>query len=505
MRALSRAWISLAAFGLLAAPVVSAHAETDGRIGITNVYSQVTGPDAAFDAALLRVWLRSERIGGRNIALIVDARSDIPILAAPADKFELNNTTIFNDECRGDATADKHPDCRDVPYRESRIGQLLHQAGIFDAFLRFGDIGAGKNAISVGRRTIYEAGLATVDGVTFERGLDRSRFGVFAGAAPDPLTRMFSADYQTGGGYYAFQAEKLWVRVGTVAQMYKFEADRVTVHNHNFLGISRSLRLATLLQFDVIPDAQERLVQADLTYRPSGQYRFRASITRYRPWNFAVSESHIIQPPEDGLIDDFRDATNAPGSSIRGKVDFKQPEVLEDELRTSAINQAKLVAHYTTARSLTPFLSLAFRTREIDGATGIGAGGGIYAYDLYDTGIIGRLRFDHIIGFDYDTDRLGVTAERRMTDSFAFGGSLEYGLVSYRPEDNGLHDSYPESSSFYGVSVLVRSDKMSGISYFAQADYLAESRKMPAQNATSLEPDKDSTTIMATLGVSYRF
>lgn len=508
MKTFSRAAsISVAAFGLAAGPV-SARGETEGRIGVTNVYSQVSGPDASFDAALLRVWLRSERIGGRNMALIIDARSDVPVLAAPADKLELNKTTVFNDECRGDSSNEKHPDCRDVPYREQRLGQLLHTAGIYDAFLRFGEIGPGKSAISVGRRTIYEAGLATVDGVTFERGMDTSRFGAFVGAAPDPLTRMFTPDYQTAGGYYAFQAEKLWVRVGTVAQTYKFEADRVTVHNHNFLSFTRSLRLATLVQFDLIPDAQERLVQADLTFRPSGQYRFRGSLTRYRPWNYAVSEAHVVQYPEQDLIDDFRSATRGTvggnTSTLRGKIGYKNPEVMEDELRTSAINQAKLVAHYTTARSLTPFASLAFRTREIDGATGIGAGLGVYSYDLYDTGINGRARVDHIIGFDYDTDRLGITAERRMSDTFAFGGSLDFGLVSYRQENDVLHEGYPESSTFYGVSALVRNDKMSGLSIFGQVDYLAEARKAPTAD-TSLEPDESSTTIMATVGMSYRF
>lgn len=501
MRILSRYRIALGAAALLAAPALSAHADTEGRIGLTNVYSQVTGPDAAFDAALLRIWLRSERIGGRNLGLHIDMRSDLPVMATPADKFELGGTTVFNDQCRGDADPDPHKDCRDVPYREQRLGQLLHQAGIYDAYLRFGEISPGHGAISVGRKTIYEAGLAAVDGVTYERGLDGSRFGVFGGAAPDPLSRMFTPDFQTAGGYYALQAEKLWVRLGAVAQMYKFEADRVTIHNHDFWGITRSLRLAAMLQFDVIPDAQERLVHADLTYRPSGQYRFRASVTRFRPWNYAVSESHVIQYPEGRLLDDFEETR----SNIVGGRKYKEAEVLEADLRTSAINQAKLVAHYTTSRSLSPFVSIAFRTREIDGKSAILAGAGVYGYDMYDTGVTGRLRLDHVIGFDYGSDRLSLTAERRMTESFAFGGSLEYGMVTYESGDDLFNESYPESSSYYGVSAIVRNDKMSGLSLFLQAEYLAEQRKLPTQNATSLKPDANSTTIMATAGVSYRF
>lgn len=493
--------IALGAVALLAAPVLSAHADTEGRIGITNMYSQVTGPDAAFDAALLRIWLRSERIGGRNLALIIDSRSDIPVMASPAKKFELGGTSVFNDHCRGDADQDAHPACRDVPYRETRFGQLLHQAGIYDAYLRFGEIGPGRSAISVGRRTIYEAGLAAVDGVTYERGFDRARLGVFAGAAPDPLTRMFTPDYQTAGGYYALQAERLWVRLGAVAQTYKLEPDRITLHNHDFWGITRSLRLAALLQFDVIPDAQERLVQVDLTYRPSGQYRFRASVTRFRPWNYAESESHVIQYPEGRLLDDFTETRTGLG----GRLDYKNAEVLEDELRTSAVNQAKLVAHYTTARSLSPFVSLAYRTREIDGKSSILAGLGVYGYDFYDTGITGRARFDHVIGYDYASDRVSFNAERRMTESFAFGGGLQYGAVTYESGDDRFNEGYPQATTYYGVSAIVRNDKMDGLSLFLQAEYLAETRQLPAQNPNSLKPDTDSTTIMATAGVSYRF
>jgi hypothetical protein len=428
-------------------------------------------------------------------------------MATVAKKYDqLSGTkSVFNEQCRGDADADLHPDCRDVPYRETRMGQLLQQAGIYDAYLRFGEVGPGRGAISVGRKTIYEAGLSTVDGVTYERGMDAARYGVFGGLTPEPLTRMFSPDYQMVGGYYALQKEKLWVRLGLASQLYQFAPDRITLHNHDFFAITRSLRLAAMLQFDAIPDAQERLVNVDLTYRPSGQYRFRASVTRFRPWDYAESESHVIQYPEGRLLDDFQRARDEAGNNL--KTDYTNPEVLEPELRTSAINQAKLVAHYTTSRSLTPFLSGAFRTREIDGATSILASVGLYGYDVYDTGITGRLRLDHVIGFDYDTDRLYLTAERRMNESFAFGGGLEYGMNKYRLDDSPLDEGKPESSGWYGVNVMVRNDKMSGLSLFFQAEYMAEQRDMKGQAEfnNTLKADDASTTILATAGVTYRF
>jgi hypothetical protein len=180
-------------------------------------------------------------------------------------------------------------------------------------------------------------------------------------------------------------------------------------------------------------------------------------------------------------------------------------------VRTSAINQAKLVAQYTTSSSFTPYLSVAYRSREIDSKTGLVAGAGLYAYDPYDLGIVGRARLEHQIGFTSDSDLLFITAERRMSDSFAFGGGLQYGMVKYKSEGPAaLRQFDPKGATFYGVSLLVRNDKMSGLSLFAQLDYIGEQVDRPAVSPVNAHPagwdvKKDSTTLSGTLGVTYRF
>jgi hypothetical protein len=261
-----------------------ASADTEGRISVTNVYETVTGPDATFDAALFRVYLRSESISGRNVALIVDARSDYVVMDDAAKKPDQDfglGATVFSSRCRG--FADVNDECRDAAIREQRLGQMAHLAGVYDAFLRFGEVEEGKFAVSFGRRTIYEAGLSTVDGATVERGFDRARVGVFLGAAPNPVTRMFNGQYQTAGSYFAMQRQRFLLRAGVVGQAFEGGIDRVTITNHDFFAISRSMRISAMVNFDVIPDAQERLVQLDFTFRPSGQYRVRASVIRFRP------------------------------------------------------------------------------------------------------------------------------------------------------------------------------------------------------------------------------
>lgn len=511
MRPLSRARCTFTA-GLAAAAAIAlaprdARAELEGRIGVTNLYGQVTGPDASFDATLLRIWLRNERIGGRKMSFVVDARSDLPLLATAKDGFE--DGKVFNEQCRGDADSTRHPGCADIPIREQRIGQLLHLAGIYDAYMMFGELEAGSGAISVGRKTIYEAGLSTVDGVVYERQMERSRLGVFGGLSPDPLTRMFSVQHQAAGGYYAFQHERAWIRLGAFAQLYEGAPDRITLHNHDFWAISNSLRLAAIVQFDAVP-AQDRLVQVDLTFRPSGRYRLRASVMRFRPYDFVESPSHLIQPPEDALVDDFRSATRGTNpiggeSVLEGRFGYRNPEVLEVDLRTSAINQAKFVGHYTMASGLTPFVSAAWRTREIDGAAALMVGGGVYTYDFLNLGIVGRLRLDHVAGFTNDHDRVTLDIEQRLNESLAFGGGLIFGTVKYHGRDEVVNDGYAASTTVTGASVRVRNDKMTGLSLFGQVDYVIENRDMGDQAEGSRDADASSTTLTGMAGVSWRF
>ena len=502
---------ALVACGLAGAALASPRelrAETEGRISLYNVYAQVSGPDASYDAVLLRIWLRQERIGGRKMSFHIDSRSDIPVLASAGEEVGVGG--VFNQQCRGDAQDIPHGDCAKVPIRDQRVGQLLQVAGIYDAYFQLGELAQGSMAYSIGRKTIYEAGLTAVDGLTVEKQMDRARFGIFGGLAPDPLTRMVNAQHQIAGGYYAFQHERAWIRLGAAAQLFEAEMDRVTIYNHDFWSMSRSLRLAVMLHLDVVPAAEERLVQVDLTYRPSGQYRFRASVTRFRPWDFANSPSHIIQAPEQDLVDDFKSATRDPASSVRGRLNYGSPEVMEDELRTSAVNQVKLVGHYTSARSFTPFVSLAFRSRDYDAASGFQAGVGVYAYDPFDLGLVGRVRLDHVAGFTNDHDRVTLDLEQRLSDSLAFGGGLVVGSVKYHGHDRVFNEGYPTSSQVMGVQARVRNDRIKGISLYGELEYLSETRDMGTQVPdsgadSSPRADEASTAISVTAGVAYRF
>ncbi len=147
--------VPIAALLALAAPVI-ARAETEGRVSFTNAYLEMGNPNATLDAALLRFYLKADRIGGKQMSVVVDARSDVVLTETEAK---------FNTYCRGKLD---DPGCRDGAVRNVSLGQLKHLAGIYDAYVMFGRNVPNSTSFSLGRRTIYEAGLVTVDGLVYE-------------------------------------------------------------------------------------------------------------------------------------------------------------------------------------------------------------------------------------------------------------------------------------------------------------------------------------------------
>lgn len=478
-----------------------ARAETEGRVSLTNAYTEMHPNEAVIDAALVRIWLRSERIGGRNLSFVVDARSDVILKDTPVS---------FNDWCRG---AQRGEDC-DTSARNVTMGQLSHLAGIYDLYLMIGSVRPGGTAFTVGRRTFYEAGLVTIDGVAFEKAADKSRFGVFGGLQPDPFTRMVNASYPTVGGYWAYQNVNQWIRFGAFGQGYlggepeedafsddpKSGLDRASLFNQNFFRIANGVSLATFLQFDAVP-AEDRLAYVDLTYRPSGRYRLRLNLTRYRPVAFELSPQLRGPLVDPDLYDEYR--------ALNPRAPFGRPEVVPDEKLTSAVNMGKVVGHYVTANSITPYVALEYRAREIDGKSAIHGTLGAYTYDPYDTGITARLRFQYQAGYESTALRLGGWLEREMgSPNFILGGGAEAVQVAY---DLGpLEVNYPKNAVGYFLHANARYEKPAGIGAFFEVQHFSQVRTRGENEPVPLvpqysRPSRSATELTTLVGVSYRF
>lgn len=487
--------LAIAAISLSAAAALPARAETEGRVSLTNAYMAMGNPEATLDAALLRIYLKADRLGGKAMSVVVDARSDIVLMETEAR---------FNTYCRGKLD---DPGCRDGAVRNVSLGQLKHLAGIYDAYVQFGRTMPNSTSLSLGRRTVYEAGLVTVDGLVFEKSFEKTRVGAFGGLMPDPFTRMVSADYPLLGGYYAHLGMNSVVRFGATAQGYigsegdDTGLDRATLFHQSYFKLGNSFSIGSFAQFDAVPGPEERLVYVDLTYRPSGRYRLRFNATRYRPIAFALSPQL--------LNGDFPD--DAPAvAAYQGQTLYTlgRPEVLPEKDLTAAVTLGKVVAHYVTRNSFTPYVSVEYRLRDIDSKSAIVATLGTYTYDPYDSGITARVRFQLQQGYDSNALRLGGWVEREVATNFVLGGGAEASQVTYTDIGGPLHAGYTPSGSAYQVHGQARWDRPEGISLFVEAQYYNQVRKRAGSEpnpGSSARPGLSANDKVVLLGVTYRF
>lgn len=486
------AFTAFTALFALAAP--AARAETEGRVSFTNAYLQMGNPNATLDAALLRFYLKADRLGGRQMSVVVDARSDVVLTETEAK---------FNTYCRGKLD---DPGCRDGAVRNVSLGQLKHLAGIYDAYVMFGRNVPNSSSFSLGRRTVYEAGLVTVDGLVYEKSFEKSRVGAFGGLMPDPLTRMVNADYPLLGSYYAYRGTNSFLRFGATVQGYLGSEgddtglDRATLFHQGYFKLNNSFSLGSFAQVDAVPGPEERLVYVDLTYRPSGRYRLRFNATRYRPIAFALSPQLL----NGAFPDDSPVVTAYQGQPL---YTLGRPEVLPEKNLTAAVTLGKVVAHYVTRNSLTPYFSFEYRLRDIDSKSALIATVGAYTYDPYDTGITARLRFQFQQGYDSNALRLGGSVEREVLTHFVLAGGADASQVTYT-DLGDLRAGYSKSGAAYQLFGQARWDRPEGLSFFLEGQYYAQVRKRDAAEpapAAAARPALTASDKIVLLGVTYRF
>jgi hypothetical protein len=476
-----------------------ARADTTGRITVMDDYTMMTGPKATIDAVLLRIYLRSEQIGGKDRSFVIDARSDLPAIATAGSEpwSNMGEHYPFSNRCRG--LIDPNGKCQDVPIRNVTLGQMQELAGVHDLYYMIGGMREGQSAISIGRKTIYEAGLATVDGITFEKTFSPPvRVGVFGGLAPEPYYLNVTPDYQAAGAYLSVVKPRALARIAVTGQGYKFKADRATIFTQDFAQLSRGLTAGLFGQFDLIPGPQDRLIYADLAYSPTSRYGLKILLTRFRPVAFQESPNLFIQNVDPGLV-----AAWIANSGLAGT--FGHPELLDKEDWTKAVNSGKATFHYVTATSFTPYVSAEYRQRDLDPKSGIVGTLGVYTYDPHDTGFIGRAFLQYESGFDFTAERIDAHLDKTLTDVVTAGGGLDIVQAAYQTRIATLETNYTKTARTIGLDGHLRYDKGAGLSFSLEVQAFQQSidKGGPANAPQKIEKGYLETS--ALLGLTYRF
>ena len=517
----ARPLIALVAIAAAFSAPTPARAETSGRFTLMNDLSMLTKPDAMIDALILRLYLTSDHIGGKNTKFVIDMRNDLPVMATAKTKYGPGYKGPFNGYCHGDDLEDRQK-CRNIALREQTLGQLSELAGIYDLYVQMGQEGAGHATLSIGRKTVYEAGLVTVDGLVWEKGISKeARFGVFGGLSPDPTTRMFTPLYQTVGGYFAYTKMNKMLRFGADALNYvgtdanKFGAQKgplaqATIFNQNFFLLSKGVSVATYLNFDVIP-GQDRLEYVDFTFHPTSRYRLRLNATRFRPIQFDQTPELLQGGVIDSTLLTAYTSLPAAGTTFLGALARRNPEIALLADRSKPIDMVKASAHYVTARSFTPYIAAEYRLREIDRKTEILSDLGVYTYDPYDSGITARARVQFQSGFDASGLRFGGNLEREVAESIILGGGFDVASLTYNLRAKLAETHYTTADQTISANFFARYDRPKGISLFFEAFYLIDTRTPGKGEPGTVAGDplpaapKSTTDLSVLAGLTWRF
>lgn len=184
--------------------------------------------------------------------------------------------------------------------------------------------------VTVGRSFVEEFVSESVDGVDLKVWLNnKTGFGLFGGARPDPYTDKFNSDFNAFGGYAFTKTEEIGASAGYAYDAYKGKKDRERLNAVLYLMPSmEDLHLQTSLDMDNFNeeadahhaerkgwDVSNLLVHAN--WRPMKKMSLSATFTEFRAINREAShlEQRIEMLEEKYSVTRFR-AEGAVWSSL---------------------------------------------------------------------------------------------------------------------------------------------------------------------------------------------
>lgn len=459
----------------------AAHAGLEGRLSTYDVTSAYGGiAKSTENVLLLRTWLLAEELNGKKMDFHLDARSELGL-------FSPNDTGLFNTNC--DGTTD--PTCAERTRRHAVLGDLDRIAGIYDAYLDFGG-GPGHMGFILGRRTVYEAGALTVDGIDVRREGDSGRIGGFAGIAPNPLTGIPDPDYAAAGAYYSQFGRGAIIRVAGAAKFFEFKPDVIYIYTQDFFRLGKSLSASTIAQVDFVPFVADRLVILDLTYRSGPRSRFRVSFHRYRSEAF---ENNPI----------FREVFTLP-TPYDPNPTLETPES-KSFTESTTYHQARLIGQLEVAPEITAFAKAGFRQRTIDGSSGPVFEIGASTYSRIKYPVQGLVRYQYDGAFDSNDHTISLNVWRKLTFTgpTTVGGGFTYIMSKATQLDETQNPDVSAKYSIFSVNGFLRYD-IAKYAFFAEYELSKPSAIQQGQPQSGTEDlDAPGLEHLLILGFTMRF
>ena len=166
----------------------------------------------------------------------------------------------------------------------------------------------GMVDVTVGRKLVFVAGNAWVDGLDLEFWFDqkRSSVGVYGGLSPDRFDRSITADYQAAGGYATFHRDGFDASVAYNTVLYQGELDRNYAFGRFHWKLAPGLFASSYLTVDFATDPQVTTLLATVDYTPTQVLNFSLNLSRYsvEQWRNQQVFRNVIEPNQALILGD---------------------------------------------------------------------------------------------------------------------------------------------------------------------------------------------------------
>ncbi|MFN3199311.1 MAG: hypothetical protein ACE366_12990 [Bradymonadia bacterium] len=305
-------------------------------------------------------------------------------------------------------------------------------------------LSGGDVELAMGRRLIFEAGNAWVDGVDVNFAVADNRkavVGVYGGLSPDPYDTAFNTEYQAAGLYGSLHREGFDLSLAANTMMRDGEQIRQFGFNRIHMKLTEDLFVSSYLVMDFIDGPNVATYLGTLDYTPT------------QPLNLMLTYSHFS-------LADYSDPT-----VFRNVLEPNQRDALGLLPLDLAYDRVRFQASLNFGTSYYHYQSVEYRTRDQGQNRG----------DDSAWQYIAGLRDDDLFGVGARADLQGVVLNNFVSDSYTLLLDLEYdagqwltlnALLSYFTgrtigRASGQSRTFDEEQTLYTVQggVLIRPNR----------------------------------------------
>ncbi len=412
--------------------------EPRGRVSLRNYALFDNEDDHSTDLLTADVDVMLPRVGGTGFSLLFDGEF----------RRDLSKHPELSDQEEEYAQVDPHA----AAGKQEYLGRIERGLGtirggtlgdyVRSAYVEYAGL-AGLLTLRGGRMQLTDLGQVWVDGGLVRADVIKGLFvGAFGGLAPDPLDYSFNTEHSSVGAFAGYDGRKVLLRVAFDQAMIGGETDRQFVFSSGHAGIADVLFLSYSLTVDLAgqkvtfpagdwqgtdPQAEDlgpmvTMGMVNLLWWATPQLSVNLSGNTFRNVPFRVSRP-AFWPTE--LDRDVLEGMLARRTDDRTLLpSYIQRLYLGDSTAFPAYYSLRLGPSLRFARSWYAYLTVDWRSRELDGEQARFASAGVRSSDIFGSRAYGRLEYTVRDNFLSDSDEVFFSLGRKLAGRVDLAGYL---------------------------------------------------------------------------------